>query len=356
MEALCTTLRTHGYETEGFSDGHAALQALATAKFDLLLSDLMMPGMDGIELLTASLKIDPDLIGIIMTGEGTIDTAVGAMKAGAFDYILKPFRLRVTLPVLARALSVRNLRMENAGLERKLRRHVRELEAANQELEAFSRSVSHDLRAPILGIANYARTLLDQSEASASKLDRSVLLWIHDSAVNTGRLVDGLLELSQSGLQPLAQTRVSVSGLVQQVIANLRPECEGRQVDIQIGQLPDCIGDELLLRQVFANLLSNALKYTRRRTQAVVEVGFRQQADESIYFVRDNGAGFDMQYSAKLFGIFQRLHRARDFEGTGVGLSIVQRIVQRHGGRIWAEAAVDQGATFFFTLPAAPGN
>ena len=135
------------------------------------------------------------------------------------------------------------------------------------------------------------------------------------------------------------------------MLDDLKPESEGRQVEIRMGQLPDCLGDAPLLRQVFVNLLTNALKFTRQRECAVIEIGCQEQPDESVYFVRDNGAGFDMQYAGKLFGVFQRLHRADQFEGTGVGLSIVQRIVHRHGGRIWAEAELDRGATFHFTLP-----
>jgi light-regulated signal transduction histidine kinase (bacteriophytochrome) len=165
-----------------------------------------------------------------------------------------------------------------------------------------------------------------------------------------GRLIDDLLALSHLGRQPLTRQPVAPAALVRQVLADLHSEQEGRHVDVSIGDLPVCQADPGLLRQVFLNLLSNALKFTRRREVAVVEIGCREEKGPCVYFVRDNGVGFDMRYVHKLFGVFQRLHSAEEYEGTGVGLAIVQRIIHRHGGRVWAEAEVDKGATFYFTL------
>jgi light-regulated signal transduction histidine kinase (bacteriophytochrome) len=166
-------------------------------------------------------------------------------------------------------------------------------------------------------------------------------------------LIDELLTFSRLSRQPLVTATVSVSTLVKDVLTELEPELIGRDVDLRIGDLPDCRGDRGLLRQVFANLLSNALKFSRRRERALIEVGCERHSGELVYSIRDNGAGFDMQYASRLFGVFQRLHSAEQFEGTGVGLSIVQRIIHRHGGRIWVEAEVDKGAHFHFTLPPA---
>jgi light-regulated signal transduction histidine kinase (bacteriophytochrome) len=166
-----------------------------------------------------------------------------------------------------------------------------------------------------------------------------------------GQLIDGLLTFSQFSRQPLNKQNVSPATIVKRVLEELRHGQDGRNATISIADLPDCPADPVLLQQVFVNLLSNALKYSRQRDPPVIEIGWRDEQGQCAYFVRDNGAGFDMQYAGRLFGVFQRLHRRTEFEGIGVGLSIVQRIIQRHGGRIWAEAEVDKGATFYFTLP-----
>jgi light-regulated signal transduction histidine kinase (bacteriophytochrome) len=165
-----------------------------------------------------------------------------------------------------------------------------------------------------------------------------------------GNLIDDLLTFSRLSRLPLAKRPVNVTRLVRDVIDDLKKQQEGRAIDLQVGDLPGCAGDPALLKQVWVNLISNALKYTRKRTPAIIEIGCRQEKGENVYFIRDNGAGFDMRYCDKLFGVFQRLHRAEDYEGTGVGLAIVQRVIHRHGGRVWADAAVERGATFFFTL------
>ncbi len=351
MEALCHTLRDHEYETVGYTTGQAALSELRERKCDLLLVDLMMPGMDGITLLRAALEFDPNVVGIIMTGEGTISTAVEAMKTGALDYILKPFKLSVILPVLSRALAVKRLRMENAELERRVRDRTAELEAANKELEAFSYSVSHDLRAPLRAIDGFSRILVDEHSAQMSADARDLLNHVTTNSRRMGQIIEDLLRLSRLSRQWLSKQLVQTAALVRDVLEELRNEQGDRNIDVHVGDLPDCVGDPSLLKQVFVNLLSNAFKYTRQQEAALVQVDYQQQEGDGVYFVRDNGVGFDMQYAGKLFGVFQRLHRADEFEGTGVGLSIVQRILQRHGGRIWAQAAVNSGATFFFTIP-----
>lgn len=351
MQALCDTLQDQGYATTGFTSATEALNALRRQKFDLLLTDLMMPEMDGIALLRAALEIDPQLVGIMMTGQGTISTAVAAMQSGALDYILKPFKLSAIVPVLSRALAVRQLRLENAELQRRVNERTAELEAANKELEAFSYSVSHDLRAPLRAVGGYSQMLLEDAAPRLLEEDLRLLHKICASAGQMQGIIEALLNLSRLGRQPLSKQPVQLARLVRQVFAELSKEREGRQVEIHVRDLPDGIGDPSLLKQVFVNLLSNALKFTRGTESAVIEVGWREQAGEKVYFVRDNGAGFNMQYAQKLFGAFQRLHRTDEFEGTGVGLSIVQRIIRRHGGRIWAEAEVNKGATFYFTLP-----
>ncbi len=351
MQALCDTLQGQGYQTAGFSEPVAALAEIEAGRFDVLLTDLMMPEMDGIALLAAARRKDPNLAGIIMTGEGTIATAVEAMKSGAMDYILKPFKLRAVLPVLERALSVRRLRLENAALEQRVRERTAELEAANRELEAFSYSVSHDLRAPLRHIDGYTGILVENHATAMSPEARRLLGVVIDEARHMDRLIEDLLRFSRLGQQALTKALIHMEELFREVLDELQTERTGRKVEIRLGPLPDCQGDRSLLRQVVVNLLSNAFKFTRHREDAVVEIGATMQDQARTYFVRDNGAGFDMQYARRLFGVFQRMHRAEEYEGTGIGLSIVQRIIVRHGGRIWAEAALNQGATFFFTLP-----
>jgi len=350
MKALCDTLKEHDYETTGFSSANAALAAMEEAQFELLLTDLMMPEMDGITLLQAARQKDPDLVGIIMTGEGTITTAVEAMKSGAHDYILKPFKLSAMLPVLDRALAVRRLRLENAVLERRVRERTAELEAANQELEAFSYSVSHDLRAPLRAVDGFSQAVLDDYATQLPGDCVRYLRRIRAGAQNMGNLIDDLLTLSRLSRAPLNKREVDTKNLVRSALEDLQAQPSARPVDVRFGELPPCRCDPALLKQVWINLLSNALKYTQNKESPVVEIGCDRQPEGNVFFVRDNGAGFDMRYVNKLFGVFQRLHRAEDYEGTGVGLAIVRRIVDRHGGRVWAEAEVDQGAAFYFTL------
>lgn len=251
---------------------------------------------------------------------------------------------------LDRRVHERTAALEDAN--RSLEEANRQLEAANRELDAFSFSVSHDLRAPLRAIDGFSRILLDDLGPTLDDDARRHLNLVRENAQRMGVLIQDLLSFSRLSRQALERQRVDVRSLVQAALTDLRPEMEGRTVEIDVGELPACDADAALLKQVFVNLLSNALKYTRKRDRARIEVGGTTGAGENTYFVRDNGVGFDMKYAGKLFGVFQRLHRADEYEGTGVGLAIAQRIVFRHGGRIWAEAAPDQGATFWFTLPA----
>lgn len=352
MKALCNTLKDAGFDAMGFSRGADALAALRENKFELLLSDLMMPEMDGIVLLKNALEIDPDLIVIIMTGAGTIATAVEAMKSGAFDYVLKPFKLNVMLPVLARAVALRDLRLRNAALERKIRERTNQLEVANKELEAFAYTVSHDLRAPLRHIAGYTQIILRSNESQLAEKDREVFDHIVKATDRMAQLIEDLLAFSRLATGELKRGPVNTQALVEEVLQELKPEYESRPILWEKAALPQLQADPGLLRQVFANLISNAVKYTRPCHPAKIEIGAQtDDSGEPVIFVRDNGAGFDMKYAAKLFGVFQRLHRQDEFEGTGVGLANVRRIIAKHGGRTWAEGKVGHGATFYFTIP-----
>ena len=354
MRALTDTLGLEGYTIEGFTSAREALAALKPGGFNLLITDLMMPEMDGIALIGAALKIDPALCVIVMTGHGTIDTAVQAMQSGALDYILKPFKLNAILPVISRALNVQQLRRQNAELQERERRHSEELTAAYQDLESFAYSISHDLRAPLRAIDSFGQILTEDFASALGEEGGRLLGHIRKGSQKMDQLIVGLLEFSRIGRQALKREIIDMSAMAASVAEEARVSHPGSTPSIEIADLPSISGDAIVIRQVWSNLIGNALKYSANRTQPVVKVSGRIEGSEAVYQVEDNGAGFDMRYAAKLFGVFQRLHRAEEFAGTGVGLAIVQRIVVRHGGRVWAQGTPNAGATFHFALPLAP--
>jgi PAS domain S-box-containing protein len=243
------------------------------------------------------------------------------------------------------------IRRLNLELEQRVIERTAELEAANKELEAFSYSVSHDLRAPLRHIEGFVEILRATKAEVLDDEGRRHLQTIADSSRQMGKLIDDLLSFSRTARAELRKVNVNLNDLVQSVIHEMEPDTAGRDVEWRINQMPQVEGDPALLRQVFSNLINNALKYTRTRPHARVEIGSTETESEAVIFIRDNGVGFDPRYAQKLFGVFQRLHRAAEFEGTGVGLANVRRIITRHGGRTWAESELDEGATFFFSLP-----
>jgi signal transduction histidine kinase len=237
-------------------------------------------------------------------------------------------------------------------LNRELENRADQLQSSNNELESFAYSVSHDLRAPLRHLVGYSELLQKQAFTLLDEKCRRYTQTILESSKRMGNLIDDLLAFSRIGRAETRKTLVSLEPMVKEVVSEISQEARGRDIAWKINALPVCYGDRSMLRLVVVNLLSNAAKFTNLRPQAIIEIGSVDASkDEVEIFVRDNGAGFDMQYANKLFGVFQRLHRAEEFEGTGIGLAIVQRIVQRHGGKVRAEGAIDQGATFYFTLP-----
>lgn len=239
----------------------------------------------------------------------------------------------------------------NGELEQRVEERTRKLQETNGELEAFSYSVSHDLRAPLRAIDGFSRILQEDYGHSLDDDGKRVLDVIRSNTQNMGRLIDDLLAFSRLSRKQLEASPVDMHSLASDVFQQLQPGLSDQDIEFNLAPLPPTQGDPALIRQVFVNLLSNAAKYSRTRSQSVIEVnGYRENGD-CVYYVKDNGVGFDMTYARKLFGVFQRLHSVEEFEGTGVGLAIVQRIVHRHGGRVWADAKLNQGATFFFSLP-----
>jgi PAS domain S-box-containing protein len=238
----------------------------------------------------------------------------------------------------------------NDELEARVLQRTSQLEASNKELEAFTYSVSHDLRAPLRHISGYSKILDEEFGTTLSSGGQHYLQRIREGTHRMGQLVDELLSLAQMGRRPLSLQMTGLDSVVKEVVALLEPEIKDREVEWRISGLPFVECDPILIKQVFQNLIENALKYSRPRPKALIEVGCTEKDGTQVFFVRDNGVGFNMKYADKLFGVFQRLHRAEDFEGTGIGLATAQRVVHKHGGRIWAEAELEKGATFYWTL------
>jgi signal transduction histidine kinase/CheY-like chemotaxis protein len=242
--------------------------------------------------------------------------------------------------------------VRNAQLFSQEQLRIQEIERINHQLEAYTYSVSHDLRAPVRILDGYCQILKEDYMDSLPEDGKNVLLHIETNIERMGELINDLLKFSRTEKQMINKHLLQPDLLIQEVLSGFSQEISGRNIDISIEHLPECKADSSLLKQVWTNLLSNAIKYTQQRDHAEIKIGCIQNVEypTPVYFIRDNGAGFDMKYAAKLFGVFQRLHSSQEFEGTGVGLAIVQNIIQRHGGKIWAESEINQGATFYFTL------
>ncbi|ABB31117.1 response regulator receiver sensor signal transduction histidine kinase [Geobacter metallireducens RCH3] len=329
--------------------------------FDLILADMSIPGYDGVAALKLALEQCPDTPFIVISGTVGEERAVETLRKGATDFILKGNMGRLG-SAIRRALkeaeehcnrqrAEESLRRLNAELEQRVQERTAQLEATNQELQAFNFSVSHDLRAPLTIIDGFSKAILEDFGTDLPSEALDYLQRIQKAGQRMTRLIDALLNLSRLGREPITpeQTDLSaIAGTIEQELRYIHPDRTG--VTIRITDGITVRGDRRLLRSVVENLLSNAWKYTARREQAEIEFGVMKQGEKPVYFVRDNGAGFDMRYAGQLFTPFQRMHRSEEFEGNGIGLATVQRIVHRHGGRIWAEAEEGKGATFFFTL------
>ena len=329
------------------NSGREALELLLKHNIAVVLMDVSMPELDGFELaemMHQHPRFQKTAIIFISAVHMTDLDRLKGYERGAMDYISVP-----VIPGLLRA---------KVSVFAELHRKTRQLEtlndqlaAANKELEAFSYSVSHDLRAPLRQVDGFSKILLREFGPQLDSSGQHYLERIREGVQRMGRLVDDLLNLGRVGRQVVVRRPTELKATVMEALAELKPEIVDREIEWRIGDLPHVQCDPGLMKLVFANLLSNAIKFTRQQKQAVIEVGQMTVEGQPAIFVRDNGVGFNMRYAHKLFGIFQRLHRQGDFEGTGVGLANVQRIIHRHGGHVWAEAEPYKGATFFFTLP-----
>lgn len=232
-----------------------------------------------------------------------------------------------------------------------LKKESQKLEDANKELEAFAYSVSHDLRVPLRAIDGFSRIVIEDYEDELDDEGKRLLNVVRENTKKMGQLIDDILLLSRAGRHEMRISPIDMESLVKNIFEEMKPSIENRNVQMEVKSLPSTYGDRTLINQVLTNLISNSIKFTRIKEEAIIEVGAKEGKDENVYYVKDNGAGFDMKYVNKLFGLFQRLHGTDEFEGTGVGLSIVQRIIRRHGGRVWGEGEINNGATIYFTLP-----
>lgn len=388
-------LEKHGYKVTHAANGRLALEAIRLRRPTLVISDVVMPEMDGYELCRrikadAALSEVPVILVTALSDPGDV---IRGLECRADNFILKPYeehylvgRVKFVLLnreirrtdqagmgveiffggqrhfITADRLEILNLLLStyDAAIQRnkeliraqeELRQLNERMKAANQELEAFSYSVSHDLRAPLRHIGGFAGMLERNMAGRLEAREQGYLGHITKSAAHMSRLIDDLLEFSRMGRAELRFSPVDLNAMVREIITSLEPETKDRKINWQLDPLPPVKADPAMMRQVYANLIANAVKYSRNRAVAEIAIGSQVAPTEITLFVRDNGAGFDMKYAEKLFGVFQRLHSAEEFEGTGIGLANVRRIIARHGGRTWAEGEAGKGATFYFTLP-----
>ena len=364
--ALESILDAPGYHLVRALSGQDALLALLAQDYAAIVLDVQMPGMSGIELaqIIRGRKKTQHIPIVFLTAHGD-EGAIAGYQAGAADFLTKPVQpavLRSKVAVFAELfrkssalraeVEERRQAEERIGqLNKELSKRVDQLAAANAELEAFSYTVSHDLRAPLRHIGGFVDMLRDECASGMNDAGLRYLGIIAESAIEMGMLIDNLLAFSRLGRTEMRQSLVNMEDVVKEVLQEIATDTKNRPIEWEILPLPKVHGDRAMLKQVWVNLLSNAVKYTGPRLPAKIKVGYTERNGEWEFYVQDNGVGFDMKYANKLFGVFQRLHAAEEFEGTGIGLANVQRTVGRHGGRAWAEGKVDEGATFYFKLP-----
>jgi two-component system NtrC family sensor kinase len=372
LRELADALRADGHEVILARSGEEALELLAVQPVDCILLDLLMPGIGGKETCRRikSVPVMRDIPIVMLTAVDDRASMIQGLGAGADDYIAKSsdfdlLRARVLAQIRRKQFEDENrlireqlLRSELEAVEAQTARKiaearaamVEELEMKNRELETFSYSVAHDLRAPLRSIDGFSQALLEDCGDRLDDEGKLHLRYVREAAQDMAVLIDGLLSLARVARSELQREPVDLTGLARTIFAQLRKTAPDRAVTTIVADELMVEGDPRLLRVVLENLLGNAWKFTAKRAASRIEFGVTAGGGSPTYFVRDDGAGFDMTYAGKLFGVFQRLHATHEFEGTGIGLATVQRIVSRHGGRVWAEGEADRGATFYFTF------
>lgn len=349
------------------TNGNDALKLALNNDIDLIILDVQMPEMDGFEvaqILKLNKKTKDIPIIFASAEKKERQSVMKGFEEGAVDYLSKPLDPELTTAKVSVLLKIqlqkkelieKNQSLEKADAQIKklnadLQKNLFQLEEVNKELESFSYSVSHDLRAPVRALVGFSKMLEESYNDTLDDEGKRMVGVIHRNAIKMGTLIDDLLEFSKMGRQEVRKTAINVADMVNDVISDITDQT-GYHAKVTINELLPTYADRALLTQVWINLVSNAFKYSAKKENPAVEIGSHRDNRYIVYYVKDNGAGFSMEYAEKLFGVFQRLHKASEFEGTGVGLAIVHRIVTRHGGRVWAEAKINEGATFFFTLP-----
>ena len=335
----------------------AGLSELSAHGADVVLLDLSLPDSHGLGTLSQVLAARDDVAVVVLSGQDDEDLAYRALQAGAQDYLVKGMYDPALLRRVVRYASERKrlesqLRMLNAELEARVERRTRELAQANRELESFAYSVSHDLQAPLRTIGGFSELLAADYADRLDDEGRMYLTRLREAGYHMGELLEALIELSRVSRHRLRLDTVCLRSLAGVILGELRRANPSREVLFEAHGDLECVGDSRMLEIALRNLLSNSWKFTRPREPGRITLCAHSEGDERVFEVSDNGVGFESQFATRLFEPFQRLHRAREFEGTGIGLATVQRIIHRHGGRIWADGAPNVGATFRFTLPA----
>jgi two-component system, sensor histidine kinase and response regulator len=325
-------------------NGSTALEILNRIKPDVIVTDIRMPVMDGFELIERIGVSYPSLPIIVMSGTGDLSDVVKALRFGVWDFILKPI---ADMNILMHSI---NKSIEKSMLIEENKRHRHNLEVANKELESFNYSISHDLRSPLHAIDAFSEMLQEDCSdiLPAESLDHLSRIRTATRRMNT--MIEDLLTLSRLSRKPLEKTEIDLSKIARRIVENLRVEFPDQNPMVHIEDGLTVKADPGLTEHILENLIGNAWKYSSKKETPVISMGRRKTDRGEAIFIRDNGAGFDMKSYHRLFGVFQRLHLEKEFKGTGVGLATVKRIIQRHGGTIWAESEVDRGATFYFTI------
>lgn len=352
-EELIDWFTFEGFEAWSADNGLKGIEMAIQLLPDIILCDIMMPDMIGTEVIgnlrkNNTTRLIPFIFMTALSGRVNIRTG---MELGADDYITKPFtRLELIKTVNTRLKKAENI---SEHTDTKAQERTAQLDFTNRELEAFSYSVSHDLHTPLRALNGYASMLIEDYSELLDSEGKRMLNAIVDQSNKMGCLIDDLLSFSRINMNEIKISAIDMHSLAINVYDELTTDPEKEKIDFRISEIDSINGDTSMLKQIWVNLISNAIKYTSKISNPVIEIGSTSDETETVYYIKDNGAGFDMEYYDKLFGVFKRLHSTRQFEGNGVGLAIVHRIVQRHQGRVWAESEINKGATFYFALPAA---